>query len=687
MVYKNRLGEEKSPYLLQHASNPVDWYPWGEEAFAQAKKEDKPIFLSIGYSTCHWCHVMEKESFEDEEVAELLNRDYISIKVDREERPDIDHIYMTVCQALTGQGGWPLTVMMTPEKKPFFAGTYFPKRSQRGMPGMIELLNRISDVWQNERDKLLESGEKVTAAIRAYAKADQSGDLSLVITDSAYEQVAQQFDSAYGGFGQEPKFPRPHDFLFLLRYWKQSNVSEALTMVEKTLTAMHQGGIYDHLGFGFARYSVDREWLVPHFEKMLYDNALLAYAYLETYQATKKEKYARIAEEIFTYVLRDMTSPEGGFYSAEDADSEGREGRFYVWSPVEIEQVLGEEEGQLFCEVYDVTPDGNFEDGLSILNRIHDPLHAVAAREGMSEEEIEERLQKARAQLLSAREQRIHPHKDDKILTSWNGLMIAALAKGAQVLGKPHYAESAARAVQFIDQHVRRADGRLLARFRDGEAAFPGYVDDYAFYSWGLIELYEATGNVHYLEHALQETERMMDLFNDEEYGGLFFYGHDAEQLLTRQKEIYDGALPSGNSIAGWNLVRLAKMSGNEHLHHLAKRQLSAFARNVEQGSMAYTAYLVGLQLHLGATTEIVIVGDSNLPVVKEMKRIIYSTYLPDAVILFRDGQNQDKLAQFAPFTAEQHAPAGEARVYICKNHTCQAPLATVEELELELGK
>lgn len=522
MKKTNRLIHEKSPYLLQHAYNPVDWYPWSEEAFEKAKREEKPIFLSIGYSTCHWCHVMERESFEDEEVARVLNRDFVAIKVDREERPDVDHVYMTVCQAMTGQGGWPLTVLMTPEKKPFFAGTYFPKRSKYGRTGLLEILERVADAWKRKRTDLLQAGNRVTEAIRGNMDPAVRGELSEEMLTGAYEQLSDQFDERYGGFGQSPKFPRPHDFLFLLRHWKRTGEERALQMVEKTLEAMRRGGIYDHVGFGFSRYSVDDRWHTPHFEKMLYDNALLAVAYLEAYQVTGKEAYARVAREIFTYVLRDMTSPEGGFYSAEDADSEGEEGKFYLWTPEEIREVLGAGMGRLFCECYGVTDAGNFE-GKNILHQIGISLSAVAVRHGMGMDELEQKLEEARRKLFQAREQRVRPHRDDKILTSWNALMIVALSRGARVLGERRYADAAEGAARFILKTLRRGDGRLLARYRDGEAAIPAFLDDYAFLAWGLIELYEATLRVEYLRRAADLAREMLDLFGDDRGGGAVF--------------------------------------------------------------------------------------------------------------------------------------------------------------------
>ncbi|BCU80954.1 thioredoxin domain-containing protein [Polycladomyces abyssicola] len=670
----NRLIHEKSPYLLQHAYNPVDWYPWGEEAFEKAKREDKPIFLSIGYSTCHWCHVMERESFEDPEVAEVLNRDFVSIKVDREERPDVDHIYMTVCQAITGHGGWPLTIIMTPDKKPFFAGTYFPKESRYGRRGLMEILQRIAVVWKQDRSNMLRAGDKITELLEKNLDPVAEGELTAEVLDRAFEQFRSQFDPRWGGFGDAPKFPRPHDFLFLLRYWKRTGNQHALEMVERTLTMMHRGGIYDHLGYGFARYSVDERWLVPHFEKMLYDNALLALAYLEAYQATGKEIYAQVAREIFTYVLRDMTDPEGGFYSAEDADSEGEEGKFYVWTPEEIQDVLGEADGELFVECYGVTPEGNFE-GKNILNLLDVSWETIATRKGMTLHELERKMSEAREKLFEVREKRVHPHKDDKVLTSWNGLMIAALARGGRVLGDERYTAAAEKAVSFIWRYLRREDGRLLARYRDGEAAYLAYVDDYAYLAWGLLELYEAGFDVSHLEKAIELTHQMLDLFADEEKGGLFFYGRDAEQLLTRPKEVYDGALPSGNSVAACNLIRLARMTGDPEWESQAERQLRAFGETVKHSPIAHSFFLTAAQWALGPTKEIVIVGKKDAEDTRQMIQQAHRTYLPDAVLLFKpEGEPTETLDTIAPFTKEQHTLDGRATVYVCENHACHAP-------------
>ncbi len=577
----NRLINEKSPYLLQHSHNPVDWYPWGEEAFAKAVAEDMPIFLSIGYSTCHWCHVMERESFEDTEVANLMNRDFVCIKVDREERPDIDHIYMQICQTLTGSGGWPLTIIMTPERHPFFAATYLPPRSRGGMQGLLELLPRLSQLWKNDRATALNAGQEVSNWIKKTPMVKTGKQLSEEVLVRAFQQYEQAFDNAYGGFGSAPKFPSPHTLLFLLKYYELHREKKALQMVEKTLISMYQGGIYDHVGFGFARYSTDRKWRVPHFEKMLYDNALLAMAYLQAHRLTGSDLYARVADEIFTYILRDMTSPEGGFYSAEDADSEGEEGRFYVWTPDEVMAVLGSR-GAVYCEMYDITEAGNFE-GRNIPNLIKNAMGTDARTD----------LELERQALYLQREKRVKPLKDDKILSGWNGLMIAAMAMGYRILKDKRYLQAAERAADFVLHNLRREDGRLLARYRDGEAIYPAYASDYAYLIWSFIELHEAGSDKRFLELAQELNNDLLKLFWDKEKGGLFFYGEDSEELLIRPKEIYDGAIPSDNAVATLNFLRLARMTGNVNLDEKVRDQFLIFAGTINENPTSYSFWLL----------------------------------------------------------------------------------------------
>ncbi|WP_010273637.1 thioredoxin domain-containing protein [Paenibacillus senegalensis] len=537
---------------------------------------------------------MAQESFEDEKVAAWLNAHYIAVKVDREERPDVDKLYMSVCQAMTGQGGWPLTVLMTPDKKPFFVGTYFPKTSQYGKPGVIDIVSQVHQKWTEQREELLDIAEEIAETVRNRQETALSGELSADMLDMAYELFSQAFDSQYGGFGDAPKFPSPHQLSFLLRYYKRTGEQDALDMAEKTLEGMHRGGMYDHIGYGFARCSADERWLVPHFEKMLYDNALLAAVYLEAYEVTGKQEYAEIAEQIFAYVKRDMTSSEGFFFSAEGSHSEGAEEQFYLWTPEEVNAVLGEEDGELFCDVFDIQEDGPV-DGYSVPNLLGLTRSTFARLQRMDPAERERRLERSRVKLFQHRERRARPHKDDKMLTAWNGLMIMALAKGAKVLQKAEHADAAQKAVGFILQRLVREDGRLLARYRDGDAAIPAYLDDYAFLVWGLIELYEATRETEYLHQAVRFNQEMIRLFWDDESGGFYFSGIDGEKLLARSKEIHDGDMPSGNSAAAMNLLRLASLTEDTKLLQLAHRQLRSFAAVVEQYPAGFSMYLCAL--------------------------------------------------------------------------------------------
>ena len=667
--YTNKLIQEKSPYLLQHTHNPVDWYPWGGEAFARAVAEDKPIFLSIGYSTCHWCHVMERESFEDEEVARLLNKDFIAIKVDREERPDIDHIYMSVCQALTGHGGWPLTIIMTPDKKPFFAGTYFPKTTRMGHTGIIEVLEALRDTWHKEKDKLQDASRQIMQHVEQDFEADNHGDLTMKDVDRTFKAFLDSFDDNHGGFGSEPKFPTPHNLMFLLRYWKFSSNNDALKMVEKTLESMYSGGIFDHIGFGFSRYSTDGKWLVPHFEKMLYDNALLAIAYLEAYQATGKTLYAEVAERIFEYVLRDMTSQDGGFFSAEDADSEGEEGKYYVWSVEEIKEILGEEDGKRYCKLYNITEKGNFE-GKSIPNLIENQLL----------DEDKRFVEACRERLFIHREKRVRPFKDDKILTAWNGLMIAAMAIGGRVLHQEKYTKAAQRAMDFVFHRLMSANGRLMARYRDGEAAYLGYVDDYAFVIWGLLELYETSYKPEYLKKALDINQQLMDLFWDKDKGGLFIYGHDAEQLITRPKEVYDGATPSGNSVAAYNFIRLARLTGDADLEDIAIRHIEGLSNIVSSHPHGYSFFMMAVLTSLVRTKEVVLVDNKLSSSITDMIRAIHEEYNPFTTSLLYSNE-YERLKEYAPYVADYKTVNDKATAYVCENYTCQAPTNDVNSL------
>ena len=691
--YTNHLISEKSPYLLQHAHNPVDWYPWGEEAFAKARKENKPIFLSIGYSTCHWCHVMERESFSDPEVARLLNKAFVCIKVDREERPDIDDVYMTVAQMMTGSGGWPLTIIMTPDKKPFFAGTYIPKHNRFGREGLMELIPKVEDVWKNRRADVLSSAEQITQALQKANHTVSGVELGPEILKTTYELLAKNYDAEHGGFGSAPKFPSPHNLLFLLRYWKRSGDPHALEMVETTLQKMRMGGVFDQIGFGFHRYSTDPEWLVPHFEKMLYDQAMLAMAYTEAYQATGKSVYRTTAEEIFTYVLRDMTSPEGAFYSAEDADSEGKEGKFYLWTDEEIKSVLGAKDARLFNTVYNVSAEGNFSEITTRQKTGENILHltkslAENARElKMSEADLAKKLETWRQKLFDVREKRVHPFKDDKVLTDWNGLMIAALAKAARTFDEPKYALAAEKAVHFIQKELTNGDGSLEHRFRGGQAGLNAHLDDYAFLSWGLIELYETTFKVDYLKRALALTGILKQHFWDNKQGGFYFTADNAEALLVRKKEIYDGAIPSGNSVEMWNLLRLSRMTGNTEFADLADRLTRPFAAAVKRYPAGYSMLMAAYDFAEGPSFEIVIVGQPDAADARKMLTVLRREYIPNKVVLFRHAENKTVLEKISPFTAPMSAINNRATVYVCRNFRCELPTTEIPQMLRMLNK
>jgi hypothetical protein len=684
----NRLINETSPYLLQHAYNPVDWYTWAPEAFEKAQQEDKPIFLSIGYSTCHWCHVMAHESFEHPEVARLMNEVFVSIKVDREERPDIDNIYMTVCQMMTGSGGWPLNIIMTPDKRPFFAATYIPREGRFGMIGMLELLPRIKEFWTTQRSEALSLSNRITTTLQRVSQDAPGEELDRPTLELAYEQLAKRFDERHAGFGGAPKFPTPHNLLFLLRYWKRSGNEKALEMVEKTLQAMRRGGIYDHLGFGFHRYSTDSQWLVPHFEKMLYDQAMLAMAYTEAYQATRKEDYGKTAREIFTYVLRDMTVPEGGFYSAEDADSEGEEGKFYLWTPEEIQRVLESEEVNLAAKVFNIEKDGNFGEGATgkrtSVNILHlrKSLGELASELNLSQRDLQKRLEAIRQKLFAYREKRVHPVKDDKILTDWNGLMIAAFAKGAQVFVEPRYAAAARRTADFILTDMRKPDGRLLHRYRDGQAGIAANLDDYAFLVWGLIELYEAIFDASYLEVALELNDGMLKHFWDDDVGGFYLTPDDGESLFVRKKEIYDGAIPSGNSVAMLNLLRLGRMTADFNLEEKAAKIGRAFSENVKQAPLAYSQLMVALDFGVGPSYEVVVAGDSQAADTKAMLKALMTQFAPNKIALLRPSEQESPdIIRLAEFTRYQSSIEGKATAYVCFNHSCEFPTTDITKM------
>jgi len=634
---------------------------------------------------------MAHESFEHPEVARLMNETFVSIKVDREERPDIDNVYMSACQAMTGSGGWPLSIIITPDKKPFFAATYIPRESRFGLTGMMELIPHVGDLWATRRGEALSLSDKIAAVLQQTSRETPGEELDKATLDLTYEQLAGRFDEKHAGFSGAPKFPTPHNLLFLLRYWKRSGKQAALDMVEKTLQAMRQGGIYDHVGFGFHRYSTDSQWLVPHFEKMLYDQAMLAMAYTEAYQATGKEDYGKTAREIFNYVLRDMTVPEGGFCSAEDADSEGEEGKFYLWTHEDIRQALGNEEADFVAKVFNIEKDGNFAEqttgrksGVNILH-LRRTLGELASDLNLSQQDLQAHLELIRQRLFAYRDKRVHPMKDDKILTDWNGLMIAALAKGAQAFDEPEYAEAACGAADFILGNMRKADGRLWHRYRDGQAGIEANLDDYAFLVWGLIELYEAVFNTKYVKVALELTNDMLKHFWDEDGGGFYLMPDDGESLLVRKREIYDGAIPSGNSVAMLNLLRLGRMTARSDLEEKAAKIGCAFSRSVKQSPSAHTQLMVALDFGIGPCYEVVIAGNTQVEDTKAMVRALRTHFLPNKVVLLNpDERESPEIAQLAEFIKNQSSIGGRATAYVCLNYNCKLPTTDIDKM-LEL--
>ena len=670
----NHLANEQSPYLLQHADNPVDWYPWGKEAFKKARELDRPIFLSIGYSTCHWCHVMEHESFEDDSVAKLLNDSFISIKVDREELPEIDHVYMSVCQAMTGGGGWPLTIVMTPEKEPFFSGTYFPKDKRGGRSGLFQILPMITDAWTSKREDIMTSVGQVKNYLDQLNSKPAGNNFSTELINRAYDQFRNGFDEEYGGFFRAPKFPSPHNLIFLMRYHHSFDNKIALDMATKTLKQMRLGGIYDHIGFGFHRYSTDRHWLLPHFEKMLYDQAMIAMAYTEAYHITGEDIFAQTAREIFTYVLRDMTASEGGFFSAEDADSEGEEGKFYIWTEQEIKEVLGEDYGKEFNDIFSITTPGNYRDESSGKEtRLNIPHLKNYNTNGSNE------FESAREKLFNIREKRIHPLKDDKILTDWNGLMIAALAKAAIVLDEPVYLDAAEKAAEFVLHSISKGE-RLLKRYRNGVAALDAHLDDYAFMAWGLLELYEATFATKYLSQALDLMNIMVEDFWDDKNGGFFLGSDQSEKLIVRSKTAYDGAIPSGNSVAVMNMVKLTRITGNTNWAELAEKTIRAFSEDVNRTPTGYTLMLTGFMFDTQNSKEIVIVGDSRNRNTTKFLHTIRASYAPHKVLLFKDTSVSDnRLEQLANWTSTQNSINGKPTAYVCKNFACNQPTSDLQ--------
>ncbi|MCL4285506.1 MAG: thioredoxin domain-containing protein [Fimbriimonadaceae bacterium] len=659
--HENRLANETSPYLLQHAHNPVDWFPWGEEAFERAQNEDKPIFLSIGYSTCHWCHVMERESFEDEEVARLMNEVFVSIKVDREERPDVDHIYMTVTQAMTGSGGWPMTVMLTPDRKPFFAGTYFPKAT------LVNLVRQVRDRWQDQRAELIGESDRIAEGLRQYLERSAPGDLPNDIVATAADSLMESYEPQYGGFGSQPKFPTCLNLIFLLRAADRTGKKEHADAALRTLRAMRHGGIFDQVGFGLHRYSTDVRWRVPHFEKMLYDQALAVMAYVEAFEFTRDPFYRRTAEEILEYVERDLRDEPGGFQSAQDADSEGVEGKYYVWTEGEIEQLLTPDEAKRAKRAFQTSPNGNYADEASGRSTGTNILELSQ----ISHDEYT-KLQPVREKLLKARYKRVQPIKDDKVLTDWNGLMIAAASQAGASFDEPRWTQLAKGSADFVLAKAKTDQG-LLHIYAKGRAKGEGQLTDYAFLIWGLASLYEATFDVAYLRQAKSLAEEMIQGFWDSKLAGFHMVREGTEHLLARPKETYDGAIPSGNSVAAYALALLARLTGDAKLEETARKTVRAFGADLAQRPTASLGMVTAHDLLAGGQ-EVVVVGEPNDPATKEMLAQLRTTYSPRKVVLLKTPSNSEVLAGLAAFTSDLSAQDGKPTAYVCRNFACELP-------------
>ena len=658
----NRLSTERSPYLLQHAENPVDWRPWGPEVFEEAKRTDKPVLLSIGYSTCHWCHVMAHESFEDETVAQAVNAAFLPVKVDREERPDVDAVYMAACLAMNGSGGWPLTVLLTPDQKPFWAGTYLPKDQ------LLHLLRKAARLWREDRAGVLVTGDTLTAHLQQEGQA-RPGTPSRELVRQAVSQFAQSYDERWGGFGAAPKFPTPHNLIFLLRYAQLAKEEHAREMALHTLNNMYRGGLFDHVGGGFSRYSTDQHWLVPHFEKMLYDNALLALAYTEAFQHTRCPIYGKITRRTLDYVLRELSGPQGGFCCGQDADSDGVEGKYYALTPDELAQALGGVDGLRFCQWYGITPEGNFE-GKSIPNLL-----------GQSQfDQDSEDMAALREQVYAYRLSRTALHRDDKVLTAWNGLVMAALARAGLVLDEPWYLDAARQTAEFLAEKLTTSDGRLLARWRDGDAAHPGKLDDYAFLAYGLLELYSATFDASYLTRAVGLADCLLKLFFDGERGGFYPYASNGEQLLTRTKEAYDGAMPSGNSIAALVLFRLSRLTGEMRWREAAKLQLSWLAGAAEGYPAGHSFAMLACLEELWPTAELVITAQKPP---EELRGFLREAPRLGLTVLVKTQENAGTLAALAPFTKDYPIPAQGAQYYLCQGGACAQPVDSIPELKI----
>jgi hypothetical protein len=690
----NHLASEKSPYLLQHMYNPVDWYPWGDEAFEIARRENRPIFLSIGYATCHWCHVMEHESFEDPTVADLMNQTFVNIKVDREERPDVDQVYMTVCQMLTGSGGWPLTILMTPDRRPFYAATYVPRTSRHGRPGMLDLIPRVHQMWSEERDALLTSASEILTHLESSSTRAAGSDIESSAVTMAIHQLESRYDATSGGFGSAPKFPSPHTLVLLLRYAAATGDVSAREMALRTLDAMRAGGIYDHIGFGFHRYSTDSAWLLPHFEKMLYDQAMHLMALTTAYETTHHARFAVTAREIMTYVLRDMSDSAGGFYSAEDADSEGEEGRFYVWTTAELRDTLGDSDAKLAIRLWGAADEGNFTDEASghrsSANVLHRPssIDDLAASMDLSADDLRQRVDDLRRRLFERRETRVHPLKDDKVLADWNGLMATAAARAGRVFGEPAWVDAAVSSTAFVDEQMRDPHDRLLHRFRDGEAAIPGFLDDSAFQLWASLELYDATFEPRWLARASGLANDAIERFHDPDRGGFFFSAGDAENLLIRPREAYDGAIPSGNSVMATCLVRLSRLTGRSELENLADTTVSAFGPDISRAPSAHAQMLQAVLDLAAPSLEVVIAGDRDAPDTTALIDVVRASGLASAaLVVVEPGGRRDAIRELAPFTAYHTPIDGRAAAYVCRDFSCRLPTTDPADLRRLLAE
>jgi len=680
--HTNALIKETSPYLLQHAHNPVDWHPWGEAALAKARAEDKPILLSIGYSACHWCHVMEHESFENEEIAKLMNENFVNIKVDREERPDLDQIYMNAVQMMTGHGGWPMTMFLTPAGVPFYGGTYFPPADRYNMPGFPRVLISVAEAYRAQPDQVAHTSTAMLGELRRVGLAEPSREmLTRELLDSSSRRITANYDRTRGGFGGAPKFPPAMTLEFLMHLYWRTRSPETLEVIQHTCRKMAEGGMYDQLGGGFHRYSVDAKWLVPHFEKMLYDNALLSRVYLHLYQLTKDEFAKRIAEETLDYIVREMTDAAGGFYSTQDADSEGEEGKFFVWSKPEVVEAIGKDEADVFCEYFDVTEDGNFEER-NILH-VNVPLDEAAAHHSLSVDEASKIIERGRQTLFQIRERRVKPARDEKILTAWNGLMLASFAEAAAVLKRNDYRRVAEANAEFILSKLEK-DGLLLRTCKHGEAKLNAYLEDYANLIDGLTALYEATGTLKWLQHAVRLTDKMIDEFWDDQDGGFFFTGKSHEQLIVRSKDFMDNATPSGNSVAAFALQKLATLTGNENYKRHATTILRLLADQIRRYPSAFSWALCAVDYYLSTPTEVVIVGPGDSSEFAEFNSAFWTTYLPNRVLV-NASQDAKAAAAFVPLL-EGRTSSDVARAFICESYTCRIPADTVAEFEQQLA-